>query len=174
MDYELLIGIFPQVVLDGILLGFMYALIALGYTMVYGVLEFINFAHSEIFIFGAFVGVEILLSLQSAGWLVRLPWPVVLVVVRTRSPSAVYTAAAMPPAMASRSPVTAPRSARPRSAPVARTAPVTATAMPHHVTTDGRRPWPIAMSPCQTGCVAPSAVAAATVVSLAAGIQAAK
>ena len=81
MDYELLIGIFPQVVLDGILLGFMYALIALGYTMVYGVLEFINFAHSEIFIFGAFAGVEILLSLQSAGWLARLPWAVVLVLV---------------------------------------------------------------------------------------------
>mgnify|MGYP003693833207 CR=1 FL=1 len=38
----------------------MYALIALGYTMVYGVLEFINFAHSEIFVVGAFVGVEIL------------------------------------------------------------------------------------------------------------------
>ena len=81
MDYELLIGIFPQVLLDGILLGFMYALIALGYTMVYGVLEFINFAHSEIFIFGAFVGVEILLSLQSTGWLARLPWVVVLVLV---------------------------------------------------------------------------------------------
>jgi branched-chain amino acid transport system permease protein len=59
----------------------MYALIALGYTMVYGVLEFINFAHSEIFIFGAFVGVEILLSLQSAGWLARLPWALVLIVV---------------------------------------------------------------------------------------------
>jgi branched-chain amino acid transport system permease protein len=59
----------------------MYALIALGYTMVYGVLEFINFAHSEIFIFGAFVGVEILLSLQSAGWLERLPWVVVLILV---------------------------------------------------------------------------------------------
>ena len=81
MDYELLIGIFPQVLLDGILLGFMYALIALGYTMVYGVLEFINFAHSEIFVFGAFVGVEILLSLQSAGWLERLPWLVVLILV---------------------------------------------------------------------------------------------
>jgi branched-chain amino acid transport system permease protein len=81
MDYELLIGIFPQVLLDGISLGFMYALIALGYTMVYGVLEFINFAHSEIFIFGAFVGVEILLSLQSAGWLERLPWAVVLILV---------------------------------------------------------------------------------------------
>src|SRR6184192_4289520 len=67
MDFELLVGIFPQVLLDGLLLGFMYALIALGYTMVYGVLEFINFAHSEIFIVGAFVGVEILLSLRSAG-----------------------------------------------------------------------------------------------------------
>src|SRR4029453_5191150 len=74
MDLELLIGIFPQVLLDGILLGFMYALIALGYTMVYGVLEFINFAHSEIFIFGAFVGVEILLGLKAAGVLESLPW----------------------------------------------------------------------------------------------------
>ena len=81
MDFELLVGIFPQVLLDGITLGFMYALIALGYTMVYGVLEFINFAHSEIFIFGAFVGVEILLSLQSAGWLERLPWVAVLILV---------------------------------------------------------------------------------------------
>src|SRR5438477_9980547 len=78
MDYPLLVGIFPQVLLDGIILGFMYALIALGYTMVYGVLEFINFAHSEIFIVGAFVGVEILLSLKSTGILEGLPWPVVL------------------------------------------------------------------------------------------------
>jgi branched-chain amino acid transport system permease protein len=78
MDFELLVGIFPQVLLDGLILGFMYALIALGYTMVYGVLEFINFAHSEIFVVGAFVGVEILLSLQSAGWLERAPWLLVL------------------------------------------------------------------------------------------------
>jgi len=81
MDVELLLGIFPQVLLDGITLGFMYALIALGYTMVYGVLEFINFAHSEIFIFGAFVGVELLLTFKAAGWLDVLPWIVVLVVV---------------------------------------------------------------------------------------------
>jgi branched-chain amino acid transport system permease protein len=78
MDFELLVRIFPEVLLDGIILGFMYALIALGYTMVYGVLEFINFAHSEIFIAGAFVGVEILLGLQSRGLLEGLPWPVVL------------------------------------------------------------------------------------------------
>jgi len=81
MDFALLVGIFPQVLLDGILLGFMYALIALGYTMVYGVLEFINFAHSEIFIVGAFVGVEILLGLKSAGLLEGLPWIGVLLLV---------------------------------------------------------------------------------------------
>jgi branched-chain amino acid transport system permease protein len=81
MDLELLIGIFPQVLLDGIILGFMYALIALGYTMVYGVLEFINFAHSEIFIVGGFVGVEILLTLRSAGLLEGLPWPLVLLLI---------------------------------------------------------------------------------------------
>ena len=81
MDFALLVGILPQVLLDGIILGFMYALIALGYTMVYGVLEFINFAHSEIFIIGAFVGVEIMLGLQSVGLLDGLPWPVVLMLV---------------------------------------------------------------------------------------------
>jgi branched-chain amino acid transport system permease protein len=81
VDFELLVGIFPQVLLDGIILGFMYALIALGYTMVYGVLEFINFAHSEIFVVGAFVGVEILLGLKRAGLLDSVPWPFVLVLV---------------------------------------------------------------------------------------------
>ncbi len=78
MDFELLIGIFPQVVIDGLILGFMYALIALGYTMVYGVLEFINFAHSEVFITGAFVGVEIMLALKNAGLLESMPWVLVL------------------------------------------------------------------------------------------------
>src|SRR5437667_5503706 len=81
MDFELLIGIFPQVLIDGITLGFMYALIALGYTMVYGVLEFINFAHSEIFIAGAFVGVELLLGMKAAGWLDALPWILVLLLI---------------------------------------------------------------------------------------------
>jgi branched-chain amino acid transport system permease protein len=81
MDYPLLIGILPQVFIDGIILGFMYALIALGYTMVYGVLEFINFAHSEIFVTGAFVGVEILLTMKAWGVLDAVsPFLVLLVV----------------------------------------------------------------------------------------------
>jgi branched-chain amino acid transport system permease protein len=80
MDFELLINLFPQVLLDGLTLGFMYALIAMGYTMVYGVLEFINFAHSEIFVAGAFVGVEILLGFQSRGALATIPWPLLLLI----------------------------------------------------------------------------------------------
>ena len=61
-----ILGNLPQVLVDGMTLGFVYAAIALGYTMVYGVLEFINFAHSEIFAIGAFVGVELLIALD--GW----------------------------------------------------------------------------------------------------------
>src|SRR6266404_3952750 len=47
---------FLQQLLNGLSLGAIYALIALGYTMVYGVLRFINFAHSDVFMIGAFVG----------------------------------------------------------------------------------------------------------------------
>lgn len=46
--------ILPQVLFDGLTRGFIFASIALGYTMVYGVLEFINFAHGEIFMVGGF------------------------------------------------------------------------------------------------------------------------
>jgi len=45
-----------QQVINGLALGAIYALIALGYTMVYGVLRFINFAHSDVFMVGAFAG----------------------------------------------------------------------------------------------------------------------
>ena len=47
------------VIVSGLVLGFVYAIIALGYTMVYGVLQLINFAHSEVFVTGAVVGYEI-------------------------------------------------------------------------------------------------------------------
>jgi branched-chain amino acid transport system permease protein len=48
---------FLQQLINGISLGAIYALIALGYTMVYGVLRFINFAHSDVLMIGAFIGV---------------------------------------------------------------------------------------------------------------------
>src|SRR5436190_20988956 len=47
---------FLQQLINGLSLGAIYALIALGYTMVYGVLRFINFAHSDVFMVGAYVG----------------------------------------------------------------------------------------------------------------------
>ncbi|MCL6600651.1 MAG: branched-chain amino acid ABC transporter permease [Alicyclobacillus macrosporangiidus] len=68
----------PQVLVDGVTLGAVYATVALGYTMVYGILELINFAHGEIFMSGAFIGTAILLVLNGAGWLAHLPKLLVL------------------------------------------------------------------------------------------------
>ncbi len=47
---------FFQHLMNGLTLGGIYALIALGYTMVYGILKFINFAHGDILMFGAYIG----------------------------------------------------------------------------------------------------------------------
>jgi branched-chain amino acid transport system permease protein len=46
---------FLQTLLDGLAVGSLYALIALGYTMVYGILKFINFSHSDVFVLGAWL-----------------------------------------------------------------------------------------------------------------------
>jgi branched-chain amino acid transport system permease protein len=57
---------FIQQIINGLVLGSMYALVALGYTMVYGVLNLINFAHGDVLMIGAMVAVTILKILQSA------------------------------------------------------------------------------------------------------------
>jgi branched-chain amino acid transport system permease protein len=46
--------LFAQFIVDGIRLGFVYALVALGYTMVYGIVRLINFAHGDVFMIGAY------------------------------------------------------------------------------------------------------------------------
>jgi branched-chain amino acid transport system permease protein len=56
---------FAQVVLSGLVWGSVIALIALGYTMVYGVLKLINFAHSDVFMIGAFSGMWLASSLRA-------------------------------------------------------------------------------------------------------------
>lgn len=48
-------SIVPQLIANGIIAGGIYALVALGYTMVYGILKFINFAHGEIVMIGAYI-----------------------------------------------------------------------------------------------------------------------
>ena len=54
--------IFQQLT-NGLAVGGIYALIALGYTMVYGVLKLINFAHGDLFTIGAYLGLTLLTSL---------------------------------------------------------------------------------------------------------------
>jgi branched-chain amino acid transport system permease protein len=63
---------FVQHIINGLNLGAIYALVALGYTMVYGVLQLINFAHSEVYMVGAFAayyGANLLRLSDSPGWL---------------------------------------------------------------------------------------------------------
>jgi branched-chain amino acid transport system permease protein len=67
-----------QQVLNGLILGSLYALVALGYTMVYGILELINFAHGEIVMLGALVSVTVLAALTGAGVPVVLALPLAL------------------------------------------------------------------------------------------------
>ncbi|GAB3413461.1 branched-chain amino acid ABC transporter permease [Massilia agilis] len=56
---------FIQQILNGLVLGSMYALVALGYTMVYGVLNLINFAHGDVLMIGAMAGLSILKLLEA-------------------------------------------------------------------------------------------------------------
>jgi branched-chain amino acid transport system permease protein len=61
MDY------FLELFLGGVTKGSIYALIALGYTMVYGIIELINFAHGEIYMIGAYTGLVVIGVLTMAG-----------------------------------------------------------------------------------------------------------
>jgi branched-chain amino acid transport system permease protein len=65
---------FIQQVFNGLSLGSIYALIALGYTMIYGILRFINFAHGDVFMIGAFSGyyLGIVFSFATSGGAVSL------------------------------------------------------------------------------------------------------
>jgi len=61
-----LLSILPQQLVFGITLGMVYGLIALGYTMVYGVLFMINFAHGDVFMIGAYMGWAVLVAVIDA------------------------------------------------------------------------------------------------------------
>lgn len=53
---ETFIHQFFQQLINGVSLGSIYALIALGYTMIYGIIKLINFAHGDIYMLGAYFG----------------------------------------------------------------------------------------------------------------------
>ncbi|MCX7892058.1 MAG: branched-chain amino acid ABC transporter permease [Burkholderiales bacterium] len=58
--------IFLQQIVNGLVLGSIYALVALGYTMVYGILGLINFAHGEVVMIGALTALSVILALHGA------------------------------------------------------------------------------------------------------------
>ncbi|MDQ6524083.1 branched-chain amino acid ABC transporter permease [Nocardioides sp. LHD-245] len=66
MNFEFLFSNLPQLTIGGLAFGAIYALIALGYTMVYGVLQLINFAHSEVFMYGTFAMLWTVMALGGA------------------------------------------------------------------------------------------------------------
>lgn len=55
-----------QQIVNGLMLGASYAMVAIGYTLIFGVLRLLHFAHGEVFMMGAFVGLQIALVWQSA------------------------------------------------------------------------------------------------------------
>src|SRR3989344_2948919 len=59
--------ILTQQLINGLVLGSIYALVALGYTMVYGILELINFAHGEVTMFGAMICLAVIGAFAGSG-----------------------------------------------------------------------------------------------------------
>ncbi len=78
---------FLELLLGGLTRGSIYALIALGYTMVYGIIELINFAHGEIYMIGAFTALII------ASVLTMLGWNVVAILVIASTAAVIYSSA---------------------------------------------------------------------------------
>ena len=69
---------FIQQLVNGLVLGSMYALVALGYTMVYGIVNLINFAHGDVMMVGAMTSYSVFRFLHAVA--PHMPWPLVLVI----------------------------------------------------------------------------------------------
>lgn len=57
------------IIVGGLILGVIYALVSLGYSLVYGILKFINFAHGDVYMVGAFVGLYIASTFTASPWI---------------------------------------------------------------------------------------------------------
>ena len=72
--------LFGQQLINGLSLGAIYAVVALGYTMVYGIIELINFAHGDVYTAGSFVALAMLLLLGATGHMAAAALTFVLIV----------------------------------------------------------------------------------------------
>src|SRR6201997_3071303 len=80
---------FLQQTINGVTLGAIYGLVAIGYTMVYGIIGMINFAHGEIYMIGAFISIIAFLVLALAG-ITYVPLALGLVLLTTMLFTAIY------------------------------------------------------------------------------------
>ncbi len=80
---------FTQQLINGITLGSVYGLIAVGYTMVYGIIGMINFAHGDIFMVGAFIALITFLALTAFG-VVAIPVLLLLILLITMVMTSIY------------------------------------------------------------------------------------
>jgi branched-chain amino acid transport system permease protein len=80
---------FLQQLINGLTLGAIYGLIAIGYTMVYGIIGMINFAHGEIYMIGAFVALIAVLALTSVG-VAAVPILLLLVILAAMAIAGLY------------------------------------------------------------------------------------
>ena len=83
------VAYFLDQLINGVTLGAIYGLVAIGYTMVYGIIGMINFAHGEIFMIGSFVSLIVFLLLGLAGG-VWLPLAILIVLLAAMLFTAVY------------------------------------------------------------------------------------
>jgi branched-chain amino acid transport system permease protein len=80
---------FVQQLINGITLGSIYGLIAIGYTMVYGIIGMINFAHGDVFMVGAFLALIAFLALVAMG-LTAIPLALFLVLLIAMALTSLY------------------------------------------------------------------------------------
>jgi branched-chain amino acid transport system permease protein len=73
------VQVFIQTIVNGLTTGCLYALIALGYTMVYGILKLLNFAHGDVYMVGAYIG-YVVIQLFGGPTALMIPVPLLLVI----------------------------------------------------------------------------------------------
>ena len=80
---------FAQQLINGLTLGAIYGLIAIGYTMVYGIIGMINFAHGEIFMIGSFIALLAVMVMGLFG-ITWVPLALLLTLIITMALAAIY------------------------------------------------------------------------------------
>lgn len=85
--------LFLQQMINGLMLGMMYALVAVGFTLYFGVLDLINFSHGDFFMVGGFMALIVYSIAESLGWVENATWLVLLIIIGSMVLTAVIAVA---------------------------------------------------------------------------------